>query len=181
MQLLRHCTAVLLALIVVTAAAAQTPASIAPVPGEATFDVFVRGTATGRVVVHLNKTAAGWTISSTGRVGDLVTNRFELKYSPDWQPTELRIEATQGQKQMQLSTSFGVTTAINEITQNGATSAKTDQVSARTVVLPNNFFAGYEALAVRLASSEAGAEIPLYVAPTAEVKLTVVSMTPESI
>ena len=110
-----------------------------------------------------------------------MTNRFEVKYSADWQPTDLRIEATQAQKQFQLSTSFGVTTAINEITQNGTTTAKTDQVSARTVVLPNRFFAAYEALAARLAESEAGAEIPLYVAPTAEVKLTVVSMTPESI
>jgi uncharacterized protein len=181
MQLLRHCTAVLLALITATAASAQTPAPAAPEPGEATFEVFLRGAGAGRIVAHLTRTAAGWTISSTGRVGDLVTNRFELKYSPDWQPTDLRIEATQGQKQFQISTSFGVTTAINEITQNGTTSAKTDQVSARTVVLPNNFFAAYEALAVRLAGSEIGAEIPLYVAPTAEVKMTVVSVTPESI
>ena len=50
-----------------------------------------------------------------------------------------------------------MTTAINEITQNGVTSSKTDQISARTVVLPNNFFAAYEALAVRLSASDAGA------------------------
>jgi len=172
---------VILALLVTAAASAQTPAAPAPEPGDATFEVFLRGAATGRIVVHLTRTPAGWTISSTGRIGDLVTNRFEVKYSPDWQPTDLRIEASQGQKQFQISTSFGVTTAINEITQNGATSAKTDQVSARTVVLPNNFFAAYEALAVRLAGSDVGAEIPLYVAPAAEVKLSVVSVTPESI
>ena len=53
------------------------------------------------------------------------------------------------------------------------TSSKTDQVSARTVVLPNNFYALYEALAVRLAASAPGAEIPLYVAPQGEVKLPV--------
>src|SRR4029453_17465371 len=82
MQLPRHCTAVLLALITATAASAQTPAPAAPVPGEATFEVFLRGAGAGRIVVHLTRTAAGWTISSTGRVGDLVTNRFELKYSP---------------------------------------------------------------------------------------------------
>src|SRR5262245_52497264 len=181
MQRLRYCTAVILALLVTAVASAQPPAASAPEPGDATFEVFLRGAAAGRIVVHLTRTPAGWTISSTGRIGDLVSNRFELKYSPDWQPTDLRIEATQGQKQFQISTSFGVTTAINEITQNGTTSAKTDQISARTVVLPNNFFAGYEALAVRLAGSAVGAEIPLYVAPTAEVKLTVVSITPESI
>ena len=43
-----------------------------------------------------------------------------------------------------------MTTAINEITQNGVTNSKEDQISARTVVLPNNFFGSYEALAARL-------------------------------
>ena len=80
-----------------------------------------------------------------------------------------------------ISTSFGLTTAVNEITQNGATSSKTDQVSARTVVLPNNFYAAYEALAARLATSSPGAEIPIYVPPQGEVKITVKDVSPETI
>ena len=38
----------------------------------------------------------------------------------------------EGEKKIQLLTSFGLTSAINEITQNGVTNSKTDQISART-------------------------------------------------
>ncbi len=80
-----------------------------------------------------------------------------------------------------LATSFGVTSAINEITINGTTNQKTDQISARTVPLPNNFFASYEALAVRLATAQPGSEIPIYIAPQGEVKLTVRQVSPDKL
>ena len=38
-------------------------------------------------------------------------------------------------------------------------------------MLPNNFYAAYEALAARLAGRPLGAEFPVYVAPQTEVKL----------
>jgi hypothetical protein len=72
-----------------------------------------------------------------------------------------------------LATSFATTTAINEITQNGVTNSKTDQISARAVVLPNNFFAAYEALAFRLSTMTPGGELPVYVAPQAEIKVRI--------
>ena len=80
-----------------------------------------------------------------------------------------------------LATSFGVTTAINEITQNGD-----DECEDRSDFGPHGrrcrttFFAGYEALAARLAVAEPGAELPIYVAPQAEVKLTVKTVTGET-
>ena len=164
-------------------AAAQTPTeNPTPATGEASFTVFIRGTDVGRVQTNLARTGSDWLITSTGRVGDLTVNRFELKYGADWQPIELRIEATQAaDKKLLLNTSFGVTTAINEITQNAVTNAKTDQVSARTVVLPNSFFAGYEGLAARLSVAGPGTELPVYVAPQAEVRLTVKSVTSEPV
>ena len=67
-----------------------------------------------------------------------------------------------------VATSFAMTTAINEITQTGRTTSKEDQISAATVVLPNNVFGSYEALAARSSTSAAGAEIPVYVVPQAE-------------
>ena len=164
-------------------AAAQAPTeNPTPATGEASFTVFIRGTDVGRVQTNLARTGSDWLITSTGRVGDLTVNRFELKYGADWQPIELRIEATQAaDKKLLLNTSFGVTTAINEITQNAVTNAKTDQVSARTVVLPNSFFAGYEGLAARLSVAGPGTELPVYVAPQAEVRLTVKSVTGEPV
>ena len=76
---------------------------------------------------------AGWTITSTGTLGaplNLVNKRFELTYAPDWQPIELKIDATVADPRdpkaeprvLGLATSFATTTAINEMTQNGVTS-----------------------------------------------------------
>src|SRR6185436_8430276 len=183
---LRHFTAVALAAILAPAVLAaatggptppqeQAPAAQAaatqPAEGESEFTLFLNGGRVGIERVRLAKSGTSWVLSSTAQFGaplNTTVNRFEVKYTTDWQPTELHIEATQGGRPMTLNTSFGVTTAINEITQNGTTTSKTDQVSARTIVLPNTFIAGYEALAARLASSEPGAELHAYVAPQAE-------------
>ena len=184
MQFFRHCTAALLMLSMCAAAQAQQAPAAAPSEpgtGEASFTVFLRGTDVGRVQTALARSGSGWILTSTGRVGGMTVDRLEIKYGADWQPIELRIEATQPNAKLQLSTSFGVTTAINEITRNGVTNAKTDQISARTVPLPNQFFAAYEGLAVRLAGSQPGEELPVYVVPEAEVKLTVKSVTAETI
>ena len=180
MLLFRNSTVALLALLA-TSAAAQTPAA-QPAPGDAEYLIFHRGLPIGREQANLARTKDGWIIVSTGRTAPPYENtlhRFELKYSPDWQPIELKIEATAGRTSLGLATSFGGTTAISEITQNGLTNAKTDLVSPRTIVLPNNFYAGYEALAARLAGASVGTELPLYVVPQAEVKLTVKAIREE--
>jgi uncharacterized protein len=158
--------------------------SATPAEGEMEFTVFLGGTRVGVERVRLAKAANTWVITSTGQFAapiNMTVNRFEVKYTADWQPLELHIEATQSGRPLLLATSFGMTTAINEITQNGTTNSKTDQVSARTVVLPNSFFAGYEALAARLAASQPGAELHAYVAPQAEIVVNVKGMTSEQL
>ena len=171
-------------------AAAQQPAPAAvPAPGEATYIVFVNGRAIGREQANLARTPAGWTITSTGTLGapiNLVNKRFEVTYAPDWQPIELKIDATVADLRnpkaepqvLGLATSFATTTAINEITQNGVTASKTDQITARTVVMPGNFFAAYEALAVRLSSMTSPGELPIYIAPQGEIKAVIKAVTP---
>jgi pimeloyl-ACP methyl ester carboxylesterase len=179
---IRNCTAAaVLALATAFLASAQTPAPAIPIPGDSSLTIFLRGVEVGRMLSNLTRTDSTWTVTSTGRFGDIVLNRFEVKYDRDWQPLGMRLEVTQAERHTVLTTSFGLTTAVNEISQNGATSAKTDQISARTVVLPNNFYAAYEALAVRLAGLSAGAEIPVYVPTQAEVKLSVKDVSPETI
>jgi uncharacterized protein len=184
MQWHHHCTAVALALALSAAVAAQTPPAQQPAPGPATFTVFLKGVDVGREQVNLTRSGSQWIVSSTGRTGDVTLNRFELKYTADWQPTELSLEATIGEKEpkkVQLLTSFAVTTAINEITQNGVTNSKTDQISARTIVLPGNTFAGYEVLAARLAAAAPGAEFPTYVPPSGELKVVLKGVVAEEI
>jgi pimeloyl-ACP methyl ester carboxylesterase len=181
MPVLRNCTAALVALLAAGAATAQTPAP-APTPGDAEYTIFYRGAAIGRENVHLARTPDGWIITAGGRTAPPYENtlhRFELKYTADWQPVELKLDATAGRTSLGIATSFGGTTAINEITQNGVTNSKTDQVSPRTIVLPNNFYAGYEALAARLARASVGDQLPLYIVPQAEVKMTVKSVQEE--
>jgi pimeloyl-ACP methyl ester carboxylesterase len=181
MHVLRHCTVGLLALSIGSAAAAQAPTGTDPAAGEATFSIFIRGTDVGREQVNVTRTSSGWVITSTGRAGEVIINRFEVKYTHDWQPTELRVEAMRAQDRLVLSTSFGVTTAINEITRNGTTSAKTDEVSARTIVLPNVSIGAYEALAARLAAVKPGGDLPVYVPAQTEVRLTVNGVETENL
>lgn len=176
------------------APAARTPPPVesyqSPVParqpaeGTAELTVFIRGTMVGVEQVHVSRSGGTFIVSSTARFGpplNVVVNRFELKYTADWQPIDMLIEATQGAKTLGLATSFGVTTAINEIKQNGVINTKTDQISARTVVLPNNIYAPFEALAARLASAAVGADLPAYVAPDAEIRIAVRAVAEEQI
>jgi len=174
--------AALLLLAVAAPASAQTATE--PTAGRAGFTIFVRGAQIGREDVDLSRTPGGWTIASTNRLSppiDLTTNRFEIRYGPDWQPIELKLEATLRGAPVGLVTSFGVTTAINEITQAGQTTQKTDEIKARTVVLPNNHFGAYEALAARLATAKPGDELPAYIAPQVEIPVRIGDITAETI
>jgi pimeloyl-ACP methyl ester carboxylesterase len=144
------------------------------------FIVLLRGAPIGTEIVTVSRTASGWIISSSGRQGppiDLTTTKFEMTYTADWQPVQLTIDGILAGKPLKLFTSFGLTTAITELTQGEKTGTATQVVSARTIVLPNNFYAGYEALAARLGKVTAGARLPAYVVPQAEAGVTVDRIT----
>ena len=172
-----HCTALALAAVLLATrpAPAQTPEL--PATGDAAFTIFLNGIQIGREQVNVARGPSGWIITSTGRTEaplDFTIARFEAKYAPDWQPLELTLEARLRTAVVTVRTSFALTTAINEVTQNSKTVSKEDQISAKTIVLPNNVFGAYEALAARLAAGVMpGTELPVYVVPQAEVKLKV--------
>jgi len=179
-----HCTALAAALCLAAPGAAVAQQTPQPIPGDAAFGVFVRSTQIGREQVTLAHTESGWIITSSGSLAeplDFTLTRFEIKYSPDWTPQEMRLDARVRQTQIGISTSFSLTSAINEITQAGRTGAKTDQISAGATVLPNNVFGAYEALAPRLWSTKAGDELPLYIVPQAEIKATVKSVADQTL
>jgi uncharacterized protein len=176
MPFIRNCTAAVLAVLSAVSLDALQPTAPTSREGTADFVVFAAGRQIGREQVTVSRSGGNWIITSTGRHAapiDITINRFEAKYAPDWQPIELSVDASVGSRTLGLKTSFGLTTAINEITQGTTTNSKTDQVSVRTVVVPNGFFGAYEALAARLAGAAPGTEIPLYVAPQAEIKAVV--------
>lgn len=168
----------------VALAQAAPDATPHPATGPATFEVFLKGQQVGREEDNVYQTPdGGWRITSTGEWSNpkFAIKMFEVRYASDWQPIELRIDANIRNKAFSLNTTFGLTTATNEIRQEGTPTQKIDQVTARTLVLPNNFYGAYEALAARLAVSAKGAKIQTYVAPQMEVALVVDDIVPEQI
>jgi len=175
----RHCTGharrsglLLLALLASFAAPA-----FAQVSDASRLLVYVNGSAIGTEESTVKKTPEGWQISGSGRLSpplDLTTRKLLVRYTPDWKPIELVIDATSRGAAFSVKTTFTGTSAENDIVQLGQPMKKSDAVSADTLVLPNLFFAADEALAIRL-NAMAGdtATFAAYIAPQAEIKLEV--------
>jgi pimeloyl-ACP methyl ester carboxylesterase len=180
-----HCTALALAAVLLAARpAVQAQAPELPATGDAAFAIFLHGVQIGREQVNVARGPSGWIVTSSGRTEaplDFTISRFEAKYAPDWQPLELTLEARLRNAVVTVKTSFALTTAINEVTQNSKTVSKEDQISAKTIVLPNNVFGAYEALAARLRDAAAGTELSIYVVPQGEVKLRVRAVSDQAL
>jgi fermentation-respiration switch protein FrsA (DUF1100 family) len=174
----RSSLALLGALALAATLAGQQPASVIET---ARFVVMFQGRAIGAEDVTVSATPGGWLIAATSDLGppfSLVTSKFQLRYGNDWQPESLAIEGTRAGQLLTLASTFTRETALNQMMQGGQTSTSSHKVSARTIVLPNGFYAPYEALAAQLGSAAIGARFPVYVAPQAEMSVTVVRITP---
>ena len=155
-------------------AAAQAP--IEATPGAATFNVFVRSTPIGFEQIEVIRSPNGWLIRSRGELSQPIAlqNRlFEVEYDEQWRPKELSIDGVRADTPFAVRTSFDASGATAELEEDGQRFNVTDQVPADAVVLPDYFFAAYEALAVRLAGTEPGDEIPIYVAPQRVTRIRV--------
>lgn len=151
-----------------------------PQPGRtATFDVVLRGVRIGFETVTVRSNDGGWQISSTGRLGppiDLTTTKFEMNYAADWQPQRLSIEGVTHGQVISLTGTFTTSAASIDLMQGSQKASGTKPVSARTVVLPNNFlgfYGAYEALAARAITATVGTVIPVYSAPESEGTATI--------
>jgi pimeloyl-ACP methyl ester carboxylesterase len=152
--------------------------------GTATFMVLLRGARLGSETVTLSHHGSGWMISSVGRLQapvDMTTTRFEITYGADWQPVRLSVEGLLRGQLITLDTTFGLTTAMSDMLQGGQRASGAQTVSPRTIVLPNNFFAGYEALAARLGTATPGTRLPVFIAPEGEIGATVDRITTKRI
>ena len=138
----------------------------APSPSTSTFLVFFRSTPVGNEQVAVEKSATGWSITSSGRVGapfDLIVRSLQARYDSDWKPVELTLDATLRGQAATMHTLVSGTTAQTDTTPFGAAPvSKSDQIDARAILLPNPFVAPYEALAARLQIAAAGSRISIY-------------------
>src|SRR5262245_4366551 len=153
------------------AASAQIIPAPPPLPeaGGTPYRIFLRGAPIGTEQIATTRTADGWTIVSSGRIGapfDIVGRRVQVRYTADWHPLEFSFDAlVRGQQQI-VRTNVDGTTATSRSSAGGQASEKSDTIAADALlVLPTSFFGPYEALAARLRNAAPGATIPVYVVP----------------
>jgi pimeloyl-ACP methyl ester carboxylesterase len=148
--------------VIATALSAQTPpATTAP----SNFLLFANGVQIGTEEIAVMRVAGGWTIASSGRSRaplDLVTRNLQIRYSTDWKPVELTLDATARGQAVGLHITVSGTSAITHLNNAGNAVDRTDTIDPNAILLPNPFFAAYEAVAARLSTAAAGTTIPVY-------------------
>ncbi len=132
--------------------------------------IFVRNVPIGNEQVTVTRTADGWTISSTGRLGpplDAVARVIEVRYNSDWSPREFRFDATVRGTAQSIRTVVNNGSATTDLDIGGQKTQKTDALEASSVLLlPNSFFGPFEAVAARLRTASPGTDIPAFGAPS---------------
>jgi uncharacterized protein len=159
-------------------------ATAQPLTGDASFRVFLRGTAIGTSEVSLTRENGGWLIRGSARVGapiNLTVRRIEVRYNDVWEPRDFSMDLMAETEAVTVKTSFDIGTARTEIQRGGETTSGSDTVARDTIVLPNLAFSAYEALAARLSTASAGTELRGYIAPQAEIAIRVESVSDEAI
>ena len=126
----------------------------------------------------------GYVVRGTSRLGppiDITSRIAEVDYDLEWRPKSLHIDGVVRGQDVALKTTFAGGKAINVIAIQGKAQPKEDPVADDTVVLPNAFLGSYAALARRLQGKAPGAELRGYIAPQAEIPITVTAVAPERI
>jgi alpha-beta hydrolase superfamily lysophospholipase len=153
--------------------------------GAVNLTIFVRSVPIGNEQVTVRRTADGWTIASSGRVGppvDVVARRIEVRYTADWHALDFLLEGTVRGVSQTIHTIFEGSQARSTIQTAGQSTEKTDAVDPGTVaVLPNSLFAPFEAVAARLRTTPPGATIRAYGVPTTVFEIAVGESSSERI
>lgn len=152
--------------------------------GEADFTIFLRGQRIGAEHVTVTRGSDGWTVSASGSTGaplNFSFDTFVAKYGAGWQTQSLDVSGQLRGQPMSLKTTFANNVATSVVVQAGQQGTLTHTVSPTTVILPNNFYSAYEALALQLATRAAGDTVPVYVAPQAELTVRIDRVTPRRI
>lgn len=153
-------------------------------PSSSSFTIFAGSAVVGSESVSVERTPEGWTISSSGRIGapfDIVTRLMRVRYTADWKPLELTINATARGQATSLRLTVSGTTASSEIDIGGTLTTRTDTVNEAALLLPSPFFASYEALSARLRTAAASTTMSVFVPHQAPMVLTVVDSSAEQI
>src|SRR5438309_6079467 len=147
------------------ARAQQPPLPPVQLPAAASYTVFVKLIPVGSEQIAVRRGADGWTILSSGRMGapiDIVARRVQTRYTDDWKPLELTVDATVRGQLLSIQTIVAGTSAQTHTVSGSQSSDKTDQIPADAVLLPSPFWGPFEALAQRLRTAAPGSTIQAY-------------------
>ena len=166
MRLLHFIRASLVVAVTAATAFAQQAPPAPPAP-TSRFVMFLRATQIGTEDVAVARSETGWTIASFGRSGpplDLVIRNLQIRYDPDWKPLELTLDGTVRGQPYGVHVGVAGTAASVHATGDAQPQApdRVDTIAADAVLLPNPFFAAYEAVAARLKTFASGSTIPAY-------------------
>src|SRR3989442_2362651 len=152
------------ALLVSGGVAARQP-PFAPMPASSSFTVFVRGVPVGSAQTTVSRGADGWTITSAERMGapmDIVARRVEVRYTDDWRPIELVVDASLRGQPLSIQTNVTGQTAQTHLVNSGQSFDKTDTIPADAVFLPSPFCGPLEAVACRFKYTRSCTTCPCY-------------------
>src|SRR5262245_46843282 len=139
----RHCSRALLVCALLglqSGVTAQQPTSDGPNGVESTFLIYFRAIQIGREDYSVTRTDEGWTIASSAAVGspvNLMARRVQLRYTRDWKPMDLAVDATlSGQPMMGRITVSG-DEAVSVFNEAGQSGERRDAIPADAILLPN--------------------------------------------
>ena len=170
--------------VVLTATRAHAQPPSEPAPGATSFIVFLRSAPVGAEQVVLARTNDGWTIQSSGQLSapiDREARTFFVEYDREWQLRQLRMDGTRKGEVFLIESVAEEGSVINSVQADGQESSTTHPLAEAAVVLPSFFFGAYEALAARLRGFGPGDALPVYVAPSGPVRLTVNSVLSQAL
>ena len=152
--------------------------------GPSSFIVLVKGTRVGTVQSDLQRTADGWRVTGTSRLGpplNLTLKRLEIAYDARWNARYVNMEMVTPTRSAIVNTAFQNGTAYTDIVFKGEVTSEKARVAEDTIVLPNLVFGSYEALAARLLEAKPGQEFRRYIMPQGEITVHVEGVTNESL
>src|SRR5262245_43123182 len=116
----------------------------APEASSSSLTIFVRGAAIGTELVNMSRSADGWTITSTGRLGapiDSVARQIEVRYTSTWQPREFTFDGVVRGYAETVRTVIEGNQAKTDLTIAGQATQRTEPIDPNAVlILPNTFF-----------------------------------------
>jgi hypothetical protein len=174
----RLAAAALLAIGSATASAAPDDPQASPEPasGRASFVVYVKGARVGQAESSLERTADGWRIRGTSRLGaplNLTVRRLDIGYDLSWKPRYITMELVAPARTAVISSAFQHGVAFTDIVSKGEATSEKANVAEDTIVLPNLVFSAYEALAARLTDAAPGTVFRRYIMPQGEIAVRV--------